>query len=147
MSLRESPTAPPTVCQQVHTGVLVTSHPENQSCDQGTDHPRPGGSCCSHGHLDLVGRTEGRVAQVILGALTSRPFLPCPISQGRDIGHCLPIPQELQTSEGRHPALSSWARREDRESGGASKPRARGRHLSLPVVFPRPHLPSERPPW
>lgn len=38
-----------------HPRVLVTCDPQKQGCDQSTERPHPGGSCCSHGRCTWMG--------------------------------------------------------------------------------------------
>lgn len=73
---------------------------------------------------------------------TSLPSLPHFPGQ-KGTARTLPPTQRLQISEEQiSGALQSGKERGSRESRGAPETRARRRPLSLPVPFPRPHLPS-----
>lgn len=120
-----------------HT-VLVTCHPQNQGCDQGTDHPLPRGSCCSHGHCTWQGRAELR-GPSDSGNLTPTPS-PTRLPRTAEL-----YPGTIEFGASSTLQLGQGGRTErERERGLHPRPEPDSRHLSLPV--PRPGLTCARPP-
>lgn len=106
-----------------HTiGVLVTCHPQNQGCDQGADHPRPGVSCWNHGHCTLGGGQRAGRPGCFWGPLPHLPSFPAPFPRSeRNCKDTAPQSRDYRLQRSRHPAPSSRAKREDQERAGVNR--------------------------